>query len=390
MRRIAILLAAIVAGVLVATGVGLAASSSGSQPQTSSNKEDPSVKIMTRNVYHGVNAELADAARAPTQAQFFVAANNVFEGYHERNFPERAALLAAEIKATQPDVVGLQEVVTVRTDTPPDGPATPAEQVSLDYLQILLAKLQALGLNYTPVVESNNWNIEVPADKDSPPNGPDFDLRHTDRIATLIRTDQNSDLKVLRTNSAHFKSTSNCKLPTATGQQIEIVRGWTSVDLSIRGKAVRFINTHLDGDCIGPPRPNYTFQLAQADEILQGPVKEARDQGLPVILLGDLNSVAAGTGTPTYANLLKPKVGFVDAWTQGGSGDGLTCCQDDNLLNTTSNLEDRRDYVLFSRGPFQVIGAQVVGVDPNKRTPSDGFWPSDHAGVVAELRLPPE
>jgi hypothetical protein len=179
----------------------------------------------------------------------------VFNGYHERKFPERAALLAEEIEATHPDVVGLQEAVMVRTDTPADGPAppaTPAEQVSLDYLQILLAKLQALGLNYTPVVESNNWNIEVPADKDSPPNGPDFDLRHTDRIATLIRTDQNSDLKVLRTNSAHFKSTSNCKLPTATGQQIEIVRGWTSVDLSIRGKAVRLINTHLDGDCIAP------------------------------------------------------------------------------------------------------------------------------------------
>jgi hypothetical protein len=39
MRRIAILLAAIIAGVLVSTGVGLAASSSGSQQQTSSNPD---------------------------------------------------------------------------------------------------------------------------------------------------------------------------------------------------------------------------------------------------------------------------------------------------------------------------------------------------------------
>jgi endonuclease/exonuclease/phosphatase family metal-dependent hydrolase len=118
-------------------------------------------------------------------------------------------------------------------------------------------------------------------------------------------------------------------------------------------------------------------------------VKEARDQGLPVILLGDLNSKADGTGTPTYANLLKPKVGFVDAWTEGGSGEGLTCCQDANLLNPQSNLEDRRDFVLVGRGPFQVIDAQVVGADPADRTLS-GLWPSDHAGVVAELRLPPE
>jgi hypothetical protein len=142
----------------------------------------------------------------------------------------------------------------VRTDTPADGPAppaTPAEQVSLDYLQILLDALEDQELNYTAVVHSDNWDIEVPADENAD-GRPDFDLRHTDRIAILIRTDQNSDLKVLGTNSGHFKPTSNCKLPTATGQQIEIVRGWTSVDLSIRGKAVRLINTHLDGDCIAP------------------------------------------------------------------------------------------------------------------------------------------
>ena len=387
MRRIAILLAAIVAGVLVATGVGLAASSSGSQQQTSSNKEGPSVSVMTRNVYHGVNAELDDAARAPTQAQFFVEAAAVFNGYHQRKFPERAALLAEEIRDTHPDVVGLQEAVMVRTDTPADGPAppaTPAEQVSLDYLQILLDALKERGLNYTAVVQSVNWDIEVPADENAD-GRPDFDLRHTDRIAILIRTDQNSDLKVLGTNSGHFKPTSNCKLPTATGQQIEIVRGWTSVDLSIRDKAVRVINTHLDGDCSDP-----AFQLAQAQEILQGPVQDARAKNLPVILLGDLNSKADGSGTATYANLLK--VGFADAWAEAGRDPvthpelGYTCCQDADLLNDVSHLSDRRDYVLFLSGPLQATDAEVVGAKPTDRTPS-GLWPSDHAGVVADLRL---
>ena len=100
MRRIAILLAAIVAGVLVSTGVGLAASSSGSQQQTSSNKEDPSVSVMTRNVYHGVNAELDQAAAASSPAEFLAAATAVYNGYHQSNFPERAALLAAEIEET--------------------------------------------------------------------------------------------------------------------------------------------------------------------------------------------------------------------------------------------------------------------------------------------------
>jgi endonuclease/exonuclease/phosphatase family metal-dependent hydrolase len=381
MRRIAILLAAIVVGVLVSTGVVMAASSSGSQQQTSSNKEGPSVSVMTRNVYHGVNAELVDAAAAQSPQEFFVKATAVFNGYHQRNFPERAALLAAEIEETQPDVVGLQEAVMVRTDTPADGPATPAEQVSLDYLQILLDKLQARGLNYTAVVQSINWDIEVPADENAD-GRPDFDLRHTDRVVTLIRTDRKSGLKVLGTNSGHFQR--NCTLPSALGP-IKILRGWTSVDLSIQGKAVRFINTHLDGDCsdFDP-----TIQFDQAQEIIQGPVQEAKDRNLPVILLGDLNSKADGTGTPTYAELIKPEVGFADAWVEAGrdSDSGYTCCQDADLLNTAPSLEDRRDFVLFLSGALQATDAEVVGANPADRTPS-GLWPSDHAGVVADLRL---
>jgi endonuclease/exonuclease/phosphatase family metal-dependent hydrolase len=376
MRKVAILLAAIVAGVLVSTGVGLAASSSGSQQQTSLNKEDPSVSVMTRNVYHGVNAELADAAAAPSPAAFLAAATAVFNGYHERNFPERAAGLATEIEETQPDVVGLQEVVMVRTDTPADGRLTSAEQVSLDYLQILLDELQGRGLNYTAVVQSINWDIEVPTSQN-------FDLRHTDRVVTLIRTDGKSGLKVLGTNSGHFQR--NCTLPTAAVGGITILRGWTSVDLSIRGKAVRVINTHLDGDCsdVAP-----AIQLAQAQEILQGPVQDAKDKNLPVILLGDLNSKADGTGTQTYAELLKPEVGFADAWAEEGrhSDSGYTCCQDDDLLNPVSNLEDRRDLVLFLPGGLEATDAEVVGAKPTDRTPS-GLWPSDHAGVVADLRL---
>jgi endonuclease/exonuclease/phosphatase family metal-dependent hydrolase len=382
MRRIAILLAAIVAGVLVATGVGIAASPSDSQQQTSSVEKDTKVTVMTRNVYHGVDAEFAQAIAAPDFRTFLTATAAVYNGYHQRNFPERAAGLAAEIEETHPDVVGLQEAIKVRTDRPPNGTTPPnAAKVSLEYLQILLDNLQARGLHYEKVVQQDNFDIEAPADENSD-GSPDFELRHTDRVAMLVRTDP--DLKVLRTNSGHFQT--NCTLPTRAAGKITILRGWTSVDLSIRGKAVRLINTHLDGDCADAAP---TIQLAQAREILQGPVQEARDQGLPVILLGDLNSKADGSGTQTYAELLKPKVGFADAWTGGGSGKGLTCCQDADLLNSASKLTDRRDYVLFSRGPFQVVGAQVVGADPIM-TPSGLRWPSDHAGVVAKLRFPPE
>jgi endonuclease/exonuclease/phosphatase family metal-dependent hydrolase len=384
MRRIAILLAAIGAAVLISTTAGLAGSHPGNQPQAATIGQDRTLTVMTRNVYHGVDAEFAQVIGASPD-QFLSKVAAVYNGYQQRNFPERADALAEEIEATHPDVVGLQEAIKVRTDRPPNGTTPPnAQKLSLDYLQILLDKLQARGLQYEPVVQRDNFDIEAPADENSD-GRPDFELRHTDRIAMLVRTDPNN-LTVLGTNSGHFQT--NCTLPTRAAGGITILRGWTSVDLSVRGKAVRLINTHLDGDCMDPPVSNPNIQLAQAREILQGPVKEARDQGLPVILLGDLNSKADGSGTQTYAELLKPKVGFVDAWTEGGSGKGLTCCQDDFLLNTT-DFQDRRDYVLFGRGPFQVINAQLVGADPIT-TPSGLRWPSDHAGVVARLNLPPE
>ena len=141
------------------------------------------------------------------------------------------------------------------------------------------------------------------------------------------------------------------------------MRGWTSVDLSIQGKSVRFINTHLYGDCSDP-----AIQRAQAQEILDGPVQEAKDKNLPVVLLGDLNSKADGSGTPTYADLLE--VGFADAWAEVGRGSGFTCCQDDDLLNKVSHLSDRRDFVLFSNGSFQTTEVKVVGASAPIRTPS--------------------
>src|SRR5262249_32533529 len=61
--------------------------------------------------------------------------------------------------------------------------------------------------------------------------------------------------------------------------------------------------------------------------------------------------------------------------------------QAEDLLNVTSTMSRRIDLVQF-RGPFTVTDAQVVGASPADRLPL-GLWPSDHAGVVATLSLPP-
>jgi endonuclease/exonuclease/phosphatase family metal-dependent hydrolase len=99
--------------------------------------------------------------------------------------------------------------------------------------------------------------------------------------------------------------------------------------------------------------------------------------------MGDFNSNADGTGTPTYSKL--KDAGFIDAWTVKGKGTGFTCCQSEDLLNQNSSLDERSDLVLF-RGDFKVKDIKVVGNSQNDRTIS-GLWPSDHAGVVTTLKL---
>ena len=75
--------------------------------------------------------------------------------------------------------------------------------------------------------------------------------------------------------------------------------------------------------------------------------------------------------------------GFADGWP---GADGLTCCHAVDLHNPNPTLTKRIDLVL-TRGALETVSAEVLGDAAADRTPS-GLWPSDHAGVVATLRLP--
>ncbi len=329
---------------------------------------DRVVTVMTRNVYNGVDDKLTAVATATSLGDLYAKVAAVYQAYFTRNFPERAAALALEIEAKRPDLIGLQEAVLVRTDFPPDGPATPATTVALDYIQILLNALALRGLHYEVVVQSINFDAELPS-------ALGFDVRHTDREVILARADlKTSDLKLSNAQGGNFVT--NCTIPSPIVGPITFRRGWVAVDVKIRGKSFRFISTHLDVACL--PFTS-AIQQAQAAEVLSGPAAT----GLPVVLVGDFNSPSDGTGV-TYNNLIA--AGFADAALAGGVGSVPTCCQDADLLNAASILNSRIDFVLF-RGAFTVRGADVIGDTPADRTPS-GLWPSDHAGVAATLELP--
>lgn len=330
------------------------------------------VTVMSRNLDQGADLNPVVSALATGNPQVFVpAVSQMWAKVRATDFPQRAEALADEVLHARPVLVGLQEVALWRTG-PAQDPA-PATRVEYDFLQTLLGELAERGLHYAVATTNINWEAEVPAITH---RGILEDLRLTDRDAILVRTDLPAPLfQVSNAQTGDFSN--NLAVPLPSGPFI-VQRGWTAVDAVVGGKAFRFVNTHLEPESTNPLVNS--IQVAQARELLAGPGATS----LPTIFVGDFNSRADGTGTATYGVLTGD--GFTDAWSVTHPGEpGNTYGHAENLLNETVNLDRRLDLVLF-RGDAAALGMDVVGEDLNDRLPS-GLWPSDHAGVVASLRI---
>ncbi len=326
------------------------------------------LRVMTRNLYLG--ADLAPVLAATSSQALVAAVTTTYANVQATNFPERAEALAGEIAGSDPHLVGLQEAVLWRSQTP-SGPGS-ATHVEYDFLQILLDKLSARGKHYAAVA-----TVTVGGDFEAPRSTPAGlqDVRLTDRDVLLARTDLPAQVfSVANARTAQFQN-----FVTLPNPPIQVRRGWVAADATVGGHTTRVVTTHLE-----PASP--TVQKAQTGELLAGPLNTA----LPTVLLGDLNSAAGGVGatpgtaTQSYNDLLA--AGLTDAWTAAQPhGPGFTCCQAPGLRNPTSNLAQRVDYVLF-RGSVTAQATHLVGATPADRTPS-GLWPSDHAGVRSVLQL---
>jgi endonuclease/exonuclease/phosphatase family metal-dependent hydrolase len=315
---------------------------------------DRTVTVMTYNLYLGT--DLLPIFTAPSPPALFAAAGAGYAEMEAGRPEERMQSIAAAISAASPDLVAIQEGTQYRIDVPPDGPASPAETVTHDLLDSLLADL---GGTYELLGTVTGTDTELPAGLP-----PTRDVRLTDRVALLARADLNTaDLKVENVETGHYAA--QLVVRTAGGP-IAIPRGWVAADVKIRGKSFRVVATHLEA--FSP-----LAQVAQAEELLSGP---AAVEG-PVVIAGDLNSRADGLGTPTYG--LIRAAGFDDAWNGPG---GFTCCHPANLIGDT-RVPDARIDLILSRGGFETRAIDVV----DGKTPS-GLWRSDHSGVVATLDVP--
>src|SRR4051812_29420705 len=107
------------------------------------------VTVMTRNLYLGANT--AAILGAPSLAAIPPAVDAAFDTAIANDFATRARALADEIAASRPHLIGLQEAVIYRTQTPSDqfsGTPTAATTVAVDFLQILNGELAVRGLSY--------------------------------------------------------------------------------------------------------------------------------------------------------------------------------------------------------------------------------------------------
>ena len=332
--------------------------------------EKLTVRVMTRNMDAGT--DLLYVASATTEEGFAQAVLATVNEVAASNIPGRAALLAAEVMATQPDLIALQEVTTWRI---PSETGT----VVLDQLELLQAALEAAGLHYRVAVKQQLTDIPVVIPEVS------LNVRFTDHDVILVRSDlPPGQLDVIGTETHLYDLLLPFPVP---GGSIPVLRGWIAVDAKIRGARFKFVTTHLESAVLGQPLPQAAYyQLAQVIELLTA----LQETELPVILAGDFNSDAENSGTgpdQTGTAALISSQGYTDAWRAvhlNPADHGFTWplfLEDPPLYDGLPLLCERID-LIFSAGPSP-LSVERTGLEPGL----GGVYASDHAGVVATFSL---
>ena len=311
-------------------------------------------KVMTRNLYLG--ADLTPAMSAQSEAEFLAATTAILGEVTATNFAVRAKGLAAEILATQPDLVGLQEAARWTVNG----------VVRDDHLMTLLGEL---GGAYQPAVVQEEFDFTAPAFED----GALVQARLTMRDVILVRVD--AGIRLSNPQSAHFDE-KNLMQVNILGTPMPVVRGWTAVDAQVRGTtAFRFVNTHFEAYHPGK-RMDQALELVGPELKLTG--------ALPVVLVGDLNTdddTVSEVDAYAYQALLG--AGFVERSTN----DPLSCCiesSDDLTGGGASEFDHQVDHIMTNApGTVVLLQSGVTGLTK----PATGWWDSDHAGVWSYLRI---
>ncbi len=332
-----------------------------SEALTAAVQNQAAVAIMTQNMDAGTDLSFVVALGAPDGVDLTLAE------IQASRIPERADLIAAQIAAERPDMVGLQEVTLWRIGPTPET----ATQILYDQLELLLSALASRGVAYEVVAVNRLTDLALPGSSGA--------LRYTDRDALLVRSD-------LRAPEFNISDTHTHIYDAALDfQGLLVIQGWISADVHVANSNFRLVVTHLESPVPGFPEAT-EVQVAQANELIQS----LRNLTIPVVLCGDFNSDANfGNGpdaTPSVA--LIEAAGYSDAWRIANPSDpGATW---------PLFLEDQAPPRFFARSrPFERIDLffskdmEVISAERILAPAPPGTMPpygSDHAGVIATFQ----
>jgi hypothetical protein len=324
------------------------------------------LRVMTYNIDEGT--DFIEVSQAQTANQFLLGVGRTITQVRATNPPERMRAVAVEIADAAPALVSLQEVDQWYSGDfdPATGQCGPVA-LEFDMLQELLDSLSLQGANYRVAVRARQYAFP-PTPGLIPPSTLLCVQVFNDNV-TLVRTDlEPSRFRWSNPQAGEFVNFVSLQTPIG---QIPLPRSWTSLDAVFNGKPFRFINTHLESF-------DSAIRRLQAAELRVGPASS-----LPVILAMDSNAQAFPLpADSTYTDFLA--AGYLDTWSSlFPFAPGFTCCQTQLVNNPVSALSQRIDLIL-TLGDIEAQNAALFGAQPSTRT-AGGLWPSDHAGVAAQL-----
>jgi hypothetical protein len=354
------------------------------------------VTVMTRNLY--VGGDITRPLRAAQDRTGRDAILALGHANHElrrivdhTSFAVRSELLADEIAAARPDLLGLQEVALWR-----HGPMQPdklgqlnATEVDYDFLSMLTAALDERGAPYDVVHAQQGSDVEAPAFIGNPFAGTATagrDIRLTVRDVILVR--RNSGLRITESGGGQYRHRLEV---TIAGTVFSFIRGYALADFAIGSKRLRFATTHLESQ-------SGDVAAGQAQELVQGLTGRTP---LTTIVACDCNSDPRGgpggrgeaAAPSTTYRLLTQGDDLEDLWLQqpASAGRGFTAGLSELVNDPTADGFSRRLDLMLARSAessgLYVSHGQVTGDELTDRDSRTGLWPSDHAGVVLHLGL---
>jgi hypothetical protein len=233
------------------------------------------------------------------------------------------------------------------------------------------------------VKSEQEFDFEAPTDYNGIPGDGDAcpvqcDGEENDRLTMrdVMLKRLHDGVKVKRIRGGHYKTLYE---PTIAGVlQVHVLRGWESTDVKVGdGPRFRLVNTHLEA--FGDPK----IRRDQARELVKpgGPATGK----LPVVLIGDLNS---DDNTVQDGDRLAYQALKSHGFHERSTDTPLGCCLNADIITqggggSVSDFDHQVDHILTDAPKkVKLVNSSVTG-----RQPVNGFWDSDHAGLISTLRL---